>query len=143
MKREFSAGGIVFKNNQVLVVKNASLADPNKSYWGFPKGHIEKSEKSEHAATREVLEETGITVEIKEKLGESRYVYTRNGERIFKVVAFFLMEYQSGQLEPQVSEISEAKWTEPEEALGALSFSNDKTFLKKALKIRGQLVNKS
>ncbi|MBI2593756.1 NUDIX domain-containing protein, partial [Candidatus Daviesbacteria bacterium] len=88
MKREFSAGGIVLKDGKVLLIKNAAMRDPKKAYWGFPKGHIQEGEKSEEAAVREIKEETGIETEIVKKLGDSRYVFTKEGQKVFKVVVY-------------------------------------------------------
>lgn len=139
MKREFSAGGIVFKDDQVLLVNNAAMRDPNKSYWGFPKGHLDGGEKSIEAALREVKEETGIEAEVVKKIGDSKYVFTFEGEKIFKVVSMFLMEYKRGELKKQDEEILEVGWIDPEEALKRLSFFKDKQFLKQALEmIHGQ-----
>jgi len=139
MKREFSAGGIVFKNNQVLLISNAAMKDPKKAYWGFPKGHLEEGETGKEAAVREVKEETGIEAKIIEKLGESKYIFTHNGEKIFKIVPYFSMEYVSGELKKQDLEILEVLWISPEEALKKLSFSQDKAFLKKAIELKQSL----
>lgn len=133
MNRQFSAGGIVFKDGQVLLIKNAALRDPSKSYWGFPKGHLEEGESSKQAAVREIKEETGIEVEIISKLGESKYMFTFEGAKVFKSVAVFLMKYFSGELVPQEGEVLDVKWFSPEEAQNLLSFSKDREFLKKAL----------
>lgn len=133
MIRQFSAGGIVFKNGQVLVVQNSSIKEKKKSFWGFPKGHLEEGEGSKEAALREVKEETGIESKIVSKIGQSKYVFTQGGERIFKVVTIFRMEYLSGELNPQIDEISEIKWLPPQDAMTKLSFKNDKNLLKKAL----------
>lgn len=134
MKREFSAGGIVLnKLNQVLLIKNIALRDPQKSYWGFPKGHIDPGEKSAQAAIREVKEETGIEAKIAKKLGDSRYIYTRDREKIFKVVVMFLMEDIGGVPSAQLEEVQEVGWFNVEEALEKLSFKKDVLFLKQAL----------
>lgn len=135
MRREFSAGGIVFKDGKVLLIKNSSMTDPNKSYWGFPKGHIENGQSSKETALREVEEETGAKAEILDKVGDSKYVFPYEGEKIFKVVVFYLMRYLSGEINPQQSEIQEVRWFDPDEALEILSFSTDKTHLKKAMEI--------
>ena len=133
MKREYSAGGIVLNNGKVLMIRNAALRDSSRAYWGFPKGHINPGEKSEEAAIREIKEETGIEASIVRKLGDSRYVFMKNGEKIFKVVVFFLLEYVSGEIVPQDLEVLEVKWVEKEEALGRLSFKKDKEFLQQIL----------
>lgn len=139
MKREFSAGGIVFKKEgdktYFLLIENASMKDPNKKYWGFSKGHIDKEESSKDAAVREIREETGIEAEITEKVEDSKYVFTFEGERIFKVVSVYLMEAKGGQLNKQLTEISDIGWFDQDQVLERLSFSNDKKMFKKALEM--------
>ena len=46
-KVDFAAGGIVVDNNKVLLVKNrkSEYVDDPKSFWGFPKGHMEEGER--------------------------------------------------------------------------------------------------
>ncbi len=130
MKREFSAGGIVFKNGQVLVTQHSQ----NK-HWSFPKGLIDPGQTIEEAAVREVREEGGVVAEIIGKVGYNKYVYTFEEEKIFKVVTYFLMKYISGDPKDHDWEVSEAGWYSPEDALKQLSFSKDKELLKKALEL--------
>lgn len=138
MKREFSAGGIVFnKSGQVLLINNASMRDPEKSYWGFPKGHLESGETSRQAAVREIQEETGLKVEIVGNAGESKYVYTLDEEKIFKAITVFVMKQTGGELKFQPEELLAVEWVSPEEALKRLSFSQDKGLLKQALEVWG------
>ena len=132
MKREFSAGGITFnEQGQVLLTKHSQ----NK-HWSFPKGLIDLGQTTEEAALREVKEEGGIEAEIVDKVGYSKYVYTLKGERIFKVVTYFLMKYVSGDPKDHDFEVEEANWYEPEEALKQLTFSQDKELFKKALEMK-------
>jgi 8-oxo-dGTP pyrophosphatase MutT (NUDIX family) len=131
MNREFSAGGIVFKEGKVLITQSSG-----RGYWGFPKGKIDPGEDAPTAALREVHEEGGVEAKIIQKIGDSKYVYTRDGEKIFKVVTIFLMEYISGNPQDHDWEVSEAKFVDPEEALKTLSFSDDKTHLKKAVELK-------
>lgn len=133
MKREFSAGGIVFNKGKVLLTKHSQ----NK-HWSFPKGLIDPGQTSEQAAIREVKEEGGVEAEIIDKIGYNKYVYTLNGEKIFKVVVYFLMKYLSGDPKDHDWEVEEAGWFNPDEALKTLSFSRDKELLRKALDLYGQ-----
>ena len=66
--------------------------------WALPKGRIGEGEKPEATAVREVEEETGARGALVRKLGDVRYVYTWQGERIFKVVSFYLLRYEAGKL---------------------------------------------
>ena len=147
MKREFSAGGIVFNDKgQVLITQHSQ----NK-HWSFPKGLIDSGQTYQEAALREVKEEGGIEAEILDKVGYSKYVYSfggpaspdepgasRGGEKIFKIVTYFLMKYLSGDIADHDWEVSELGWFEPEKALKQLTFSQDKELLKKALEMYGQ-----
>ncbi|TSC87894.1 MAG: 7,8-dihydro-8-oxoguanine triphosphatase [Microgenomates group bacterium Gr01-1014_7] len=131
MKREFSAGGIVFNTaGQVLLTKHSQ----NK-HWSFPKGLLDLGQTSEQAAVREVREEGGIEAEIVNKVGYSKYVYTLNGEKIFKVVTYYLMKYLRGDPKDHDWEVEEAGWYDVEAALTKLTFSQDKILLKKAKEI--------
>ena len=64
--------------------------------WALPKGLIDSGERPEETALREVEEETGVAARLVTKLGDVRYVYTWDGERIFKVVSFYLLRYSRG-----------------------------------------------
>ena len=132
-KREFSAGGIVVKKERdrlkVLLIKDGY------GKWTWPKGNIEKGESSEDAALRETREETGLKkLRIIEKLNKIDYFYHLHGALIFKTVYLFLME--TGGKEPfkiQTSEIQDAKWFIPEEALKVVAYKGSKEILKKAI----------
>lgn len=131
MKREFSAGGIVFNSEGKILVTQHS----QNKHWSFPKGWIDEGESPEQAALREVKEEGGVVSEIVSKLGSNKYVYTLEGEKIFKIVTYFLMKYKSGDPKDHDWEVSEANWYTPEDAFKQLTFSQDKGLLKKALEM--------
>ena len=77
---------------------------------GLPKGHLDGDETPEQAASREVAEETGVRAELIEELGEVRYRYERKGQRVEKVVRFYLFRYRSGDVADHDHEIEEARW---------------------------------
>jgi 8-oxo-dGTP pyrophosphatase MutT (NUDIX family) len=82
--------------------------------WALPKGLIDDGESAAITAAREVAEETGVEGRIVEKLGDVRYVYTWAGERIFKVVSFFLLRAGRGRIgdvpPEHRHEVAEARW---------------------------------
>jgi 8-oxo-dGTP pyrophosphatase MutT (NUDIX family) len=131
MIREFSAGGLVIRNLRgrphvaVVRVRDQILA--------LPKGHPEKGESSEEAALREVREETGLEATPVEKLGDIRYWYARDGDRVLKIVSFFLLRYRSGRLEDHDHEVEEALWIPLEEAPAKLAYRGEKDMAKTAL----------
>ena len=82
--------------------------------WALPKGLVDAGERPEVTAVREVEEETGVRGELVGKLGDVRYVYTRSGMRIFKVVSFYLVRYRGGRIgdvpPEHRHEVAEARW---------------------------------
>ena len=76
----------------------AAIRPGGKSVWALPKGLVAPGESPAETASREVAEETGVEGRLVEKLGDVRYVYTWEGERVFKVVSFFLVRYSAGRL---------------------------------------------
>ena len=68
------------------------------------------------AAAREVREETGLTGSPVCELGESRYWYRRDGRTIGKTVAFYLFEYEGGDVSDHDDEVEEVRWMALEEA---------------------------
>jgi 8-oxo-dGTP pyrophosphatase MutT (NUDIX family) len=129
--REFSSGGLVIRNLQgrpflaVVRVRDKILA--------LPKGHPEPGESAQEAAQREVREETGLEATPVEKLGDVRYWYARDGDRVLKVVSFFLFRYRSGRLEDHDDEVEEALWIPLEEAPERLAYRGEKDMARTAL----------
>ena len=105
--------------------------------WALPKGNIGPGEKPEEAAVREVEEETGVEARLVTKLGDVRYVYTWAGERIFKVVSFYLFRYRRGRLgdiaPEQRIEVGEARWLPLEDAPRLLAYGGERDMAEKAL----------
>ena len=107
--------------------------------WALPKGLVDSGEKPEETALREGFEETGIRGRLDSKLGDVRYVYTWRGERVFKVVSFFLVRYVRGRLgdvpEAFRHEVAEARWLSLPDAPRLLSYKGEREMAEKALQI--------
>jgi len=141
MKRQFSAGGVVFKKDGDaifwLIMKPKPSAEFPSNRYQLPKGTIETGEKVIDAATREVFEETAIRAKIIEKIDNIKYIYTFRGEKYFKVVTWFLMEYVSGEPTADNVETEEVFWMDFQNSIKTLSYSSEKEILKKANNIFG------
>jgi 8-oxo-dGTP pyrophosphatase MutT (NUDIX family) len=131
MIREFSAGGVVLRRFRgrtfvaVVRVRDDVLA--------LPKGHPDGGESAAEAARREVREETGLEAELVEKLGDIRYWYWREGERVLKIVSFFLFRYRSGSVEDHDEEVEAAGWIPLEEARERLAYRGEREMVAAAL----------
>lgn len=157
---EFSAGGVVFRKKDgqyEFVLGRHSGYDK----WVLPKGLVEEGEKPEETAVREVEEEVGVIGKIvnEEPVKTIEYFYFADfgkqkglgatGEetvrrvkqyqeaggkkvRVHKKVAFYLMEYISGEPEQHGWEMDEAGWFPYEEAREKLAFDSEKSVVEAA-----------
>jgi 8-oxo-dGTP pyrophosphatase MutT (NUDIX family) len=139
MRREFSAGGVVVRRIRGRWHLAAIRPGGKKNVWALPKGLIGSGETPADTAVREVMEETGVRGRLVEKLGDVRYVYTWKGERVFKVVSFFLLRYSGGRLgdiPPELRhEVDEARWLPLDEAPRLLTYGGERDMASKALQI--------
>lgn len=151
MLREFSAGALVLRHMQdrwwAAVIEPGREGEPEdrRHVVALPKGNVDPGEKPLETALREVYEETGLRARPITKLADIKYVYARKWQdnaKIFKVVSFFLMKYQSGQIgdiKPEMQhEVRRAWWMPLEEAAARLSYGGEKDVAKKALEYLDQ-----
>jgi len=124
--REFSAGGVVVRGREVVVIVPTRRAADGSRVLALPKGHVDPGETAIQAATREVREETGVLATPVEELGETRYWYRRDGRTIGKSVCFFLFDYVEGDIEDHDDEVEEVRWISLEEAQTSLSHSAER-----------------
>ncbi len=131
--REFSAGGLVVRRMRGRPFV-AAVRVKDGSVLALPKGHIEAGESGAQAAAREVREETGLEGRVIEKLDDIRYWYTRDGQRVLKVVSFFLLSYRAGSVRDyQAEEVDGAEWLPLEEAARRLSYRGEREMAHAAL----------
>jgi len=152
MVREISAGGVVVR--AISGAWHVALIEPRKeesatpakasrkrtrAALALPKGLVDPGEKPQATAVREVLEETGIAAEPVTKLTDIKYVYVRtwgDGERVFKIVSFYLLRYVSGEIDnvaPEMRiEVKRALWVPLAEAARQLAYSNERQVVRLA-----------
>jgi len=126
-----SSGGIIFKK-QKNGTNVALCARGRGKIWCLPKGLIEKGEKAEDTAKREVKEETGLTGKLIDKIGDIDYWFIWKDTKIHKVVHFYLFKYLSGKTSDHDFEVDDVKWFEIDDAIKTLTYKNEAEIMKKA-----------
>jgi 8-oxo-dGTP pyrophosphatase MutT (NUDIX family) len=130
--RERSAGGVVVRGEEVVVIVPTRRASDGSKVVALPKGHIDPGENALQAATREVREETGIVAEPVTELGETRYWYRRDGQTIPKSVSFYLFRYVEGDTANHDDEVEKAWWIALADAQRELSHAAEREMVAKA-----------
>ncbi len=131
--REFSAGGVVVRGEEVVTIVPTRRAADGSRVLALPKGHVDPGETIVEAAIREVREETGIVGEPVCELGESRYWYRRSGRTVGKTVTFFLFRHVEGDTADHDDEVEEVRWLPLREAERKLTHEAEREMVTLAL----------
>lgn len=133
-RRETSAGGVVFRLTEGEGAPRYLLIRDSYGHWGFPKGHVERGERAETAALREVMEETGLrSLSVAGLVDAIEWRFRFRGAMIDKRCSFFLMEAGPGGTTPQRAEgITACRWAALDDALGLIQYENARSVLRRA-----------
>ena len=129
LKHEKSCGAVVHCTadsgaTKVLLIKNRLGL-----HWSFPKGHVESGERETDTAIREVLEETGLIVVLREGFRYCVEYFPRPD--IKKQVVYFIADVADGDISPQDSEICDLCWMDIDAAHETVTFDNDRKLIRK------------
>ena len=158
MVREISAGGVVVRMKDgvwemaaIELPGDSSPPSPSSAKKRtarpkarvtlcLPKGLVDPGEKALEAALREVHEETGLLASLITKLADIKYMYVRtwgDGERVFKIVSFYLLRYESGEIDDISTamrvEVARAIWVPLGDATKLLAYKGEKQMARQAL----------
>ena len=131
MKKERSCGAVVYRQ-QDHWVEVLLICHKNGGHWAFPKGHVEKGETDQQTALREIWEETGLRVRLDTGFSQSVAYSPKPG--VMKDVVYFAGEYLGGGVAAQEEEVTGTAWVKPQQALGQVTYENDREVLRAFLR---------
>jgi 8-oxo-dGTP diphosphatase len=122
-----AAGGIVYRTGnqgtEIVLVHRPRYDD-----WSLPKGKLERDERWQDAAVREVIEETQCSVRLGEFVGPALYEPNRN----LKLVLFWLMECVDEQNFVPNREIDLIEWLSIPHAIAKLDHDEEKELVRQS-----------
>lgn len=137
MKREISAGVIVYRRDAATHEPLFLVMHYISGHWDFAKGKLEGQETKLEAAIRELQEETGIAdVQLRNGFEQSlTYIFRdRKGEMIEKEVTFFLGETKTEQVVLSREHLY-SKWLPYKDASKQLTYGNARQILAQANRV--------
>ena len=134
-RNEVSAGGVVYRRegDGVEMALAARRTRRGDLAWGLAKGAVEPGESEEQAAVREVLEETGLEVDVEADLGDIRYFYVWEGARVRKRVHFFLMRMTGGDVADHDTEMEDVRWFALRSAVKRAAYKGEREVIERAV----------
>jgi ADP-ribose pyrophosphatase YjhB (NUDIX family) len=113
------AGALVVSDGRVLLGRRA--VEPARGAWDIPGGFLEPWELPQHAAAREVLEETGLVVETDDD--PFIVVIDRYADRDYTLNLYYRAEIVGGSPRP-ADDLAELHWFAPGELPTDLAFAH-------------------
>ncbi len=132
MRKEVSAGGVVYFGNAILLLKKYN------GDWVLPKGKVEEYEDTVDASVREVFEEGGVKADIKRYLGKINYSFKNswnNNEIVNKTVHWYLMRARNMTCNPQKEEgFIDARFIHIDRVRSLAKYNDEKNIIDEAIK---------
>ena len=110
-----AAGGVVCKGDRILLIYRLGK-------WDLPKGKLDNGESWGEGALREVEEETGVQVQLGERICKTWHTYLRNGKFNLKKTVWYRMDMlDDSAMAPQTEEdIDEVRFMDHPEVTQAM-----------------------
>lgn len=138
IQRAVSAGGVVWRQSPGEAVEVVVCGRRSDRVWGLPKGTPDAGEAIEETALREVREETGLDVQLGERLGTIEYWFTSNGVRYHKQVHHWLMKPVGGDVANHDHEFDDVRWLKAADAVALLTYDGEKQLVVEAARKLGE-----
>ena len=132
MQHEKSCGALVLRRDDDGKLYILMIRHKLGGHRSFPKGHMERGETEYMTAVREVFEETAVQIRIDTDFRETVHYHPLPG--VSKEVVYFLTETAQKEIHPREGEIAQVEWVPLDKAESSLTYENDKTVLRAAIK---------
>src|SRR5450432_1335164 len=119
-----AGGGIVVRNGARALIAVVQRSKDDR--WVLPRGKLKRTERAITGARREVVEETGHRVRVREFLGA--ITYRARGRP--KVVQFWRMQAQARPSYDLMKDIAAVEWLPLAAAIRRLSYPLERLFLR-------------
>ena len=124
-------GAVIVADGKVVLIKRRY--EPLAGRWSLPGGAVEVGETLEECVAREMLEETGLEVEVESDLGDIRYLYVWEGVRVRKRVHFFLMRATGGDVTNHDAEMEDVRWFPLRAAIKRAAYKGEREVIERAV----------
>ena len=129
VRQEKSCGAVIYRlegGEPLFLVERMRLG-----HVSLCKGHVEGAETEHETARREIMEETALSVRFVD--GFRRTIAYSPQPGVMKEVVFFLAEADQEQTTAQECEVSSIAWLRADDALAAMTYSEDRGVLADAV----------
>jgi len=106
---QLGVGAVVFNDDAILLVKRRN--PPHQHQWAIPGGKVNYGESLKNAVKREILEETGVLIDVQEPVYTFEVIETdeKNNATLHYVVIDYTARYLSGKLKA-ADDAEQAEW---------------------------------
>lgn len=101
--------GVIWRDDGKILITRRPTNGRHGGYWEFPGGKVEQGESDKAALAREILEETGLSINVLEEFSRIEHRYPDLQVTLIGIHC----EYMGGT--PQCIEVDDFTWIEPEE----------------------------
>ncbi|MGI6004946.1 MAG: NUDIX domain-containing protein [Christensenellales bacterium] len=126
MRVRMCAGGVVFYEDLVLILKN------DKDEWVLPKGVVRNGDLSRDVALERVRVEAGVEAEIVSTAGETSYEFYSMTRRqpVYNQITWYVMQAKEMRTDPDARQgFQESGFYTFDEAIDKITYSQDKALV--------------
>ena len=123
---------LILRHNKLLLTRRAGAPFPG--WWDLPGGFLDRGEKPEDCARREIKEETRLNIKLKKLFGIYPGTYPSDFDP-FHIISIVYMAGANQDKLAALDDVSESKWFSKKELPKKIAFDSNQLIIKDFLKI--------